>query len=59
MEKQQAFKWEAQTIEANHVIAACDYHHAEQHLMPAKFRRDDNAATGKNARCRPAPCLFY
>ena len=46
------------TIEANHVIAACDYHHAEQHLMPAKFRRYDTRYWEKRAMS-PSSLLFY
>lgn len=47
-----------QTVRARHVIAACDYHHAEQHLMPAKFRRY-NARYWDKRSMSPSSLLFY
>ena len=47
-----------ETVAARHVIAACDYHHAEQRLMPAKFRRYDASYWDKRAMS-PSSLLFY
>lgn len=41
-----------------HVIATCDYHHAEQHLMPAAYRRY-NKAYWDNRAMSPSSLLFY
>ena len=45
-------KWKAETI-----IAAADYHHVEQHLLPAAFRRYD--ATYWDNRVMSPSCLLY
>jgi len=47
-----------QHIRCPHVIAACDYHHAEQHLMPKAYRRYDEAYWDKRAMS-PSSLLFY
>ncbi len=47
-----------QTVRAQHVVAACDYHHAEQHLMPERFRRYDARYWDKRAMS-PSSLLFY
>ncbi len=47
-----------QHILCPHVIAACDYHHAEQHLMPAAYRRYNKAYWNKRAMS-PSSLLFY
>ena len=41
-----------------HVIAACDYHHAEQHLMPAAYQRYNKSYWHKRAMS-PSSLLFY
>ncbi|MGY8942353.1 MAG: phytoene desaturase family protein [Flavobacteriales bacterium] len=46
-------KWKAETI-----IAAADYHHVEQHLLPAAFRRYD-ATYWDNRVMSPSSLLFY
>jgi len=45
-------------IRCPQVIAACDYHHAEQHLMPKRFRRYD-AAYWDQREMSPSSLLFY
>ena len=45
-------------IACPHVIAACDYHHAEQNLLPKAFRRYDEAYWDKRAMS-PSSLLFY
>ncbi|MBK11940.1 MAG: phytoene dehydrogenase [Crocinitomicaceae bacterium] len=47
-----------QHILCPHVIAACDYHHAEQHLMPAAYRRY-NKSYWHNRAMSPSSLLFY
>ena len=45
-------------VPCNNVIAACDYHHAEQHLLPKTHRRYDEAYWDKRAMS-PSSLLFY
>lgn len=45
-------------VPCKQVIAACDYHHAEQQLLPSKFRRYDEAYWDKRAMS-PSSLLFY
>ncbi len=51
-------KVNGQWIPAKHVVAACDYHHAEQRLLPERFRRYDEAYWDKRAMS-PSSLLFY
>lgn len=46
-----------QTVEADVVIGAADYHHVEQHLLDAKWRRYDEAYW--NSRKMAPSCLIY
>ncbi len=45
-------------IAARYVVAACDYHHAEQHLLPKPFRRYDARYWDRRAMS-PSSLLFY
>lgn len=49
---------DGQRIQAQFVIAACDYHHAEQHLMPKSHRRYDERYWDNRAMS-PSSLLFY
>lgn len=45
-------------LRAGHVVAACDYHHAEQVLLPERFRRYDARYWDRRAMS-PSSLLFY
>ena len=51
-------KVNGQWIRTSHVVAACDYHHAEQRLLPEQYRRYDARYWDKRAMS-PSSLLFY